>query len=320
MATAQQCAMKMTPAQAPTKKPLFKNILLATDFSSASKEALKYAASLARRYGSSIYLTHVIGADGYPLVSPEYAADSMRKMHEEAEKGFRELLKTGELIELPYKVLIQEGNLWPSIQEVVKEHAIDLVVVGTHGAGTVQKLLIGSGAEEIFRKAHVPVLTVGPAMAREPEYEMEFPNIPFATDFGISAEREAEIAYALAQEHCSRLRVVNVIPHPEVYGMDVLQEKTEACERQMRELMANRPEIRCKVDFHVASGDPVERILHIAECSKADLIVMGAKARESFAGNIPNTKAYRIASRPTAQYWPCVPSWQERLNAESFGQ
>jgi nucleotide-binding universal stress UspA family protein len=287
----------MAPAPAPAKRPLFKNILLATDFSPASKESLKYAASLARRYGSSIYLTHVISVDGYPLVSPEFAAESIQKMHEEAQQGFREMMKTGELIELPYKVLIQEGNLWPSIEEVIKAYAIDLLVVGTHGAGAVQKLLIGSVAEEIFRKARIPVLTVGPGMAKEPEYEMEFANILFATDFGISADREAEFAYALAQEHCSRLRILHVLPHPNDFGEDVLTEKTRACEAQLRLLMEARPEISCKLDFQVAAGDPVQQILRIAEFSKADLIVMGAKAKETFAGNIPNTKAYRIASR-----------------------
>ena len=96
------------------KQHFFKNILFATDFSPASRKALEYAASLARRYGSTIYLTHVITVDGYPLASPEYAVSSLQKMHVEAMQGFRELLKSGELIELPYKVLIQEGNLWPS--------------------------------------------------------------------------------------------------------------------------------------------------------------------------------------------------------------
>src|SRR5450756_1093859 len=103
MATGQQ-GVSATPVRIPpTKQHLFKNILFATDFSPVSNQALKYAASLARRYGSAIYLTHVISIDGYPLVSPEYAAEAVEKMHAEAEHGFRELMKSGELIELPYK-------------------------------------------------------------------------------------------------------------------------------------------------------------------------------------------------------------------------
>ena len=273
---------------------LFKNILLATDFSPASKKALEYAASLARRYGSTIYLAHVITAGGFPLVSPEYAASSLKKMHSEAQQGFREHLKSGELIELPYKVLIQEGNLWLSIEELIKTYDIDLLVVGTHGFGAVAKVLIGSGAEEIFRKARVPVLTVGPSATKEPLYEMEFKNILFATDFGRSAEREAEYAVSLAQKHCSKLRLVHILPHPEAYGEDLLAVKKENSIVQLRELVATGADLHCKLDFEVAVGEPVQQILRVAEETEADLILMGAKARSSLAGNVPHTKAYRV--------------------------
>ena len=276
------------------KKHFFKNILLATDFSPASSRALEYAASLARRYGSAIYLTHIISLDGYPLMAPEYAASSLQKMRAEAELGFRELLKSGLLIALPYKAVIQEGNLWPSLEELIKKYEIDLVVVGTHGAGAVRKVLIGSGAEEIFRKAKVPVLTVGPSTAIDPQYEVEFKNILFATDFGKSAEREAAYALSLAQEHCSRLRLVHVFPHPEAYGESVLALEKENSMAQLRELVPAETELHCKLDFEVPVGEPVEQILQIAKETKADLIVMGAKARKSLAGNVPHTKAYRV--------------------------
>ncbi len=294
MITVQQITQTAGTGIPTDKTHLFKNILLATDFSPASKKAFEYAASLARRYGSAIYLTHVITVDGYPLASPEYVASSLQEMHVEAKQGFRELLKSGELIELPFKVLIQEGNLWPSIEELINTYDIDLLVVGTRGVGAVEKVLIGSGAEEIFRKARVPVLTVGPSAAKEPLYEMEFKNILFATDFGRSAEREAEYAVSLAQKHCSRLKLLHVLPHPEAYGEDVLAVKKENSMFQLRELVATGADLHCKLDFEVAVGEPVQQILRIAEEAKADLIIMGAKARSSLAGNVPHTKAYRV--------------------------
>lgn len=276
------------------KQRFFNHILVATDFSPTSNQALEYAASLARRYGSAIYLTHVILPDGYPMVSPEFAASSLQRKHAEAEKKFHELLKSGPLLALPYKAVIQEGNLWPAIEQLIEKHQVDLVVLGTHGMGGVQKILIGSGAEEIFRKAKVPVLTVGPSIEKEPMYELEFKNILFATDFGRSAEREAAYAFSLAQEHYSRLRLVHVFPHPEAYGKDVLPLEKEKSEARLRELVPAGTELHCKLDFEIAVGKPVEEILRIAAETKADLIVMGAKARETFAGNVPNTKAYQV--------------------------
>ncbi len=231
MITAQIAKVTETPIRV-SKEHFFKNILLATDFSPASKQALEYAASLARRYGTAIYLTHVITRHGYPLVSPEYTAFSLEKMYAETKEGFREILKSEQMIDLPYKVLIQEGNLWPSIEDLIKTYDIDLLVVGTHGVGAVEKVLIGSGAEEIFRKAKVPVLTVGPATTREPLYEMEFKNILLASDFGRGAKREAEYAVSLAQEHCSRLRLLHVLSHPDAYGKDILAVKKEGSEQE----------------------------------------------------------------------------------------
>jgi nucleotide-binding universal stress UspA family protein len=277
-----------------SKEHFFKNILLATDFSPASERALEYAASLARRYGSTIYVTHVISLDGYPLMAPELAASSLQKMHAEAEEKLRKLMKSGLLIALPFKAVIQEGNLWPSLEELTKKYEIDLMVVGTHGASAVRKVLIGSGAEEIFRKAKAPVMTVGPSTAIDPQYEVEFKNILFATDFGKSAEREAEYALSLAQEHCARLRFVHVFPHPEAYGKSVLALEKENSMAELREMVPVGSELHCKVDFEVAVGEPVEQILRIAKETKADLIVMGAKARKSLAGNVPHTKAYRV--------------------------
>lgn len=276
------------------KESFFKNILLATDFSPASDQALEYAASLARRFGSRIYLTHVITLDGFPMMAPEIAARSLKELRLAAEKRMSEVLESDRLNDVPNQVVIQDGNLWPVIEELIKGYEIDLLVIGTRGVGAVRKILIGSGAEEIFRQAKVPVLTVGPSAKKEPFYELEFKNILFATDFGRSAEREAEYAFSLAQEHRSRLTFLHVFPHPEAYSGDILVLEKERYEAQLRELVPHATELHCKLDFAATVGEPVEQILRIAQEADADLIVMGAKARASLAGNVPHTKAYRV--------------------------
>ncbi len=276
------------------KESFFKNILFATDFSPASDQALEYAASLARRFGSRIYLTHVITLDPFPMMAPEIAVRALKELRVAAEKSMSEVLESGRLNAVPNQVVIQEGNLWPAIEESIKHYEIDLLVIGTHGAGALRKILIGSAAEEIFRKAQVPVLTVGPSTKKEPFYELEFKNILFATDFGRSAEREAEYAFSLAQEHRSRLRFLHVFPHPEAYSGDILVLEKERYKAQLHELVPRATELHCKLDFEAAIGEPVEQILRIAQETNADLIVMGAKARASLAGNVPHTKAYRV--------------------------
>jgi nucleotide-binding universal stress UspA family protein len=158
-------------------------ILVATDFSETSERALEHALSLARTYNSRIFLTHVIPVD--LMMAPELAEASREEMRRVAHEGMNRTLASGRFFGVPHEEIIEEGALWPTIEALIKQHNIDLIVLGTHGKGAVQKLLIGSSAEQIFRQARIPALTVGPGVQREPFYEIELKNILFATAFGL---------------------------------------------------------------------------------------------------------------------------------------
>lgn len=259
------------------------NILVATDFSETSDRALEHALSLARTYNSRIFLAHVIPVD--LMMAPELAEASREQLRQAAREGLERIRMSDRFFEVPHEEIITEGALWPNIEALVKKHAIDLVVVGTHGKGLVQKLLIGSSAEEIFRQARVPVLTVGPGVRREPLYGVELKNILFATDFGLGAERQAAYAFFLAQEHRSRITLLHVEQRP--------GEEQEIV-HQLHELIPSTTELHCLPLFRVERGHPVKEVLRVAEQMKADLIVLGAKARRGLAGNVPHTKAYQI--------------------------
>ena len=70
--------------------------------------------------------------------------------------------------------------------------------------------------------------------------------------------------------------------------------KAEANTRKLTDLAPKGVDLACKPECRLASGEPAEEILRMAQDIKADLIVIGAKKRESLAGHIPHTKAYRI--------------------------
>ena len=136
----------------PNQRVQLDRILVATDFSPISTRALDYAVSLARRYESRVYLAHVISPDAYPLTAPEVTVRSMDKQLIEAKTKIQELLMADRFHGVPYEVYIETGALWPVLDRIIKRYGIDLVVVGTHGMGAVKKVLIGSGAEQIFRQ------------------------------------------------------------------------------------------------------------------------------------------------------------------------
>jgi len=272
-------------------------ILVTTDFSEASDRALDYAIALARRYDARIYLTHVITPDPFQFAEPQLAQATYEKVRQAAEEGITDILISGKLRGLPHEVLMDEGSVWPTLDKMIVEHEIDLVVAGTHGRGKVQKLLIGSVAEEIFRQASTAVLMVGPAVKGGTASEIEFKHILFATDFGSGAEKAAAHAFSLAQEHNARLTLLHVIETAAAYTEESVARQCDINVARMKQLMPAGSENWCHPEFRVIYGAAVEEILIAARESKADLIVMGAKARRSLAGHAPLTIAYNVVTR-----------------------
>jgi nucleotide-binding universal stress UspA family protein len=279
------------------KKIQLANILVATDFSPVSHRALDYAISLARRYDSHLYVTHVISADAYPLAAPEVTVGLVETQRRTAENKIQEMLFSGQLNDVPYDILVEEGGLWPAIEKVIEKQGIDLVVVGTHGIGAVQKLVIGSGAEQIFRQCSQPVLTVGPGVNGGDRPDMVFKHILLPTDFGPGCEREIAYAFSIGQEHNATVTLLHVVRHLDDYSDDGLTLKRESVKNQLQSLVPSGGETWCETKFRLAVGDPAAEILRYAEDTRADLIVMGAKARAGLAGHVPGTTAYKVVSK-----------------------
>lgn len=276
----------------PACKVSFDRILVATDFSPVSDRALEYALSLARHYGSHLYVTHVIILDDYPLVAPDLAVAREDKSRREAKHAMAKLVALGRLFGVSHDILIEEGTLWPAIHNLIDRYGVQLVVAGTQGMGSVQKVLLGSNAEQMFRQSSIPTLTVGPAVPSEPLYEAEFKHILFVTDFGPGAEKEAAFALSLAKEHRSKLTVLHVLTGTEeAKGID-----EDFNLRQMKELVPDTQGEHCLVDFRVVFGKPLEEILRARQETRADLIVMGAKKRMSMAGHVPHTTAFDVVT------------------------
>ena len=268
-------------------------IMVATDFSAISDRALDYAASLARRFGSRLYLTHVITFAGHGVLEPDlgaYTGETIRKM---AERSAKVIEDSERLYGVPHEIVIEEGALWPALETLLEKHKIDLLVVGTHGMTGPLKAVFGSNAEMAFRHSAVPVLTVGPAVTEEAPFEEEFKTILFATDFRPAAEREAALAFAIAQEHRSVLLLLHVTPYKLCAPQNEVLLDRELITHQLQELVPGG-ERKCKPEYHVAYGEPVSEILRVAEEMQADLIVVGATKGGVFAGHQPGTTAYGV--------------------------
>ena len=189
-----------TPSQ--ETRIALRSILMALDFSSASNAALPYALATVRAYDARLYLAHVIRPDVYTLVSPEALSAVLEQAHRNAEQQMAKILVSGRLRGVPHQVLLGQGELWGVLSTMIQQYEIDLVVMGTHGRTGLQKMLLGSVAEQVFRMATCPVLTVGPGVPGDevPE-QVRLHRIVYATDFSPAAESAAGYALSLAQEN-----------------------------------------------------------------------------------------------------------------------
>jgi len=272
-------------------------IMVLTDFSEVSDLALQYAMAIARRYDARIFLTHIISPESYVLAEPGVAEMTHENVREAAEQSMAEILISGRLRGVPHEVLLQEGTLWPTVERLIQQHQIDLVVTGTHARGQFRKMILGSVAEEVFRQAGCAVLTVGPHTLKQAPHEVDLKNILFATDFGPGAAQAAKYAFSLAQEHGARLTVLHVVEQVTAHTEDEVRFLRQVNIERMKQFMPPGTENWCEVEFRVAIGLAGEEILEQARETNADLIGMGAKTRKTLAGHPPLTVAYNVGSK-----------------------
>ena len=142
-----------------------KKILLPTDFSDTADAALAYAAELAADLGATVDLVHVF-SDPYalslsvPEVYRPVPADTRERVLADLRAHLRARIGTLGAHGVTGTNTIVTGLVAPTIVTYAADHAIDLIVIGTHGRRGVAHLLLGSVAEHVVRTATCPVLTV----------------------------------------------------------------------------------------------------------------------------------------------------------------
>ncbi len=251
-----------------------KNVLYLTDFSEPSDAVLPFAATVAREYGSKIYALHVMIPQSYVYLSPDILA-SIDAQEEAAQEELKRV--DSALSGLSHDCVVERGSsVWPSVEDFVHRHPIDLIVLGTHGRTGSQKLLLGSVAEEVFRSSSLPVLTVGPGSYRKTHRSARFHTVLFASDLRPTSGSAAPYAISMAEENEARLILLHVIKHSEAAATDETQKDAVAhASCQLYRLVPPKAAVWCKPEAIVRVGDPAQKILEVAGERNADLIVLG---------------------------------------------
>jgi len=136
----------------------FKRILLPTDGSAASLEAMDVAMGMAKRFGAGIIAL---------FVDPSHVMAPMEEMMEEESEGVHRSKaglavagRSGTKNGVNVTEVVKEGAVTAGILETLREYKCDAIVIGSTGRTGVKRLMLGSIAESTLREAHVPVFVV----------------------------------------------------------------------------------------------------------------------------------------------------------------
>jgi nucleotide-binding universal stress UspA family protein len=280
-----------------------KNVLFATDFSATSESALPYATAISRRFGSMLHVVHVLSDASLLLMTGGVDYVSVGTLYEDAHSDAQEKIQriTTRLEGIPYRTYVRRGQVWTNLASIVKENAIDLIVVGSHGRTGLEKLLLGSVAEDILRHLPCPVLTVGPKVsgrAKLQEFqakgrelapvELELRQIVFATNFTTGSMIVAPVAVGLAEQFRAQLTLLHVI---EQYA----QGPIEAGVQKLQALVPRDASLAYSPEIMMEFGTASECILDTAAERDADLIVLGARPADG-ATHLPWSTVHRVVA------------------------
>jgi nucleotide-binding universal stress UspA family protein len=220
-----------------------------------------------------------------------------------AQSAMKTLLAGAPFRELAHTATIERGQLWEVLAALIETKNIDLIVLGTHGRRGLKKLVLGSVAEQVFRHATCPVLTVGPQAPRETMTPASVATILYATDFSSGSHHALPYAWSLARSYNAHLILLHSVPPPmemvpagidpvpislEV-SVELVEDALVRARQQMAELVSAPTMQEFKPEIVVESGLAADTILRVAKSKQADLIVMGAHraSASSIASHLP---------------------------------
>lgn len=221
----------------------------------------------------------------------------IEKAHDRARQKITELIGERRAQAGGYDVLVGDGIVPDALLEMMRRNDIDLAILGTHGRRAVKKLLLGSIAEEVFRLAPCPVLTIGPRTEPAPSYP-ELRHVLYALEFVPDPSEAAKYAISLAERYGAALTVMNVREDMPA-GANKREKLTEPAEHWVEDHVPPGSELRQRIRLERGFGSAPAAILDFATKGAVDVIVMSVKRVDPvLAAHLPTPDtAYEVVSR-----------------------
>lgn len=254
---------------------LMKKIIVPIDFSEHSEYALEAAAMLAQKYGAEILALHMLEISDVILTQKN--ADQQAKaffLLKLAEQKFESFLDKDYLKGLTVKPVVKHFKVFSEVNDVAKEHNVDLIVMGSHGASGVKEFLVGSNTEKVVRYAEVPVLVV-----KHNPILMDFEKVVFACDFSEEAIEPYLKATELFKTIGSTVHLVYVnLPNVGYKSTAEMEKRVAEFLKKAHGSLEKMSDVSYVCDYSVEKG-----ILNFSNVIGADLVAVATHGRTGLA-------------------------------------
>ena len=270
----------------------FTHVLYPTDLSDASLPAFRYAAAVARWYGATLTVLHVVPSFE-PMAGPaEWIGDPLPVPRvpsaEDVRAEMARLLPMDEADGITVTLEARAGHAASVIVDQAVERSADLIVMGTHGRTGFSRLLMGSVAEKVVRQAPCPVLTIPPVAPASAKERPSFSRILCPVDFSPASDQAVGFALDLARQAGGGVTILSVVewlaeeqPIGEAdFDVAALREQMAAKSRaRLDALLSDESRTWCDIEELVTYGRAHREVIRLAAERRADLIVIGAQGR-----------------------------------------
>ena len=265
----------------------FSKILFPTDFSGYSNGVLDHALAWAEMFGADVHMLHVVTVHNFDPFNPDLGfpdVDMDVSLHESAKKQMEEIAgyAAGKATNVTREA--RTGfSPWTEIVNAAAEQEADLIVMATHGRKGLQKLFLGSTADQVLEHAPCPVLLLRPDEDEVLPPAGEVESILLPTDFSDEASQAAPLALKLAEQFGAKLTVFHSVEQdvpPPYYAAGITSifelndSVLDVSRGQMAKLIPDDLAEKIEHEFVVREGSSAQQIVSLAREAAIDLIVM----------------------------------------------
>ena len=255
-------------------------IIVPVDFSEYSEQALKAAATIAKKLDSEIVAVHMMGLSDGMLTKEESTSVERMFLVKLIQKRFEKFLDKKYLAGITIHQIVKNYTIFSELDEVAQEYNAAIIVMGSHGSSGLSAMFVGSNTEKVVRTAKTPVLVI------KSEATFNAKKAVFSCDF----KRESIAAFKKTISLFDTLGIKANLVYINLPGEQYLS--TKQIEQQIVDFIIHLQDVIIKPqDITIYSDYTVEKgIFNYAKRVKADLISLPTHGRRGlahfFAGSI----------------------------------